>query len=326
MIYVIITMMTIVSARGTGAGVTKMTGISKVGILTSISDDTVLNSYYTNPSKVVSFIDSSHMSYASIGGSLPIVISYDTPFDSLKTLLDQTDMILLTGIPSSAGENKQYEEVVNYVTDYAIKRNNMQAQVPYPILSISSSFPLFLSAINGLGNVITWNNTYSNVSMGLDVDEQELSKTRVLSSMNTSRLLSCLKKSVYFNSNSSVTSSTFDSSNLKDSLLKVGTVMVGGVQYVGMVEHKAYPFVGLQYDPSKTIYGRSKYMPNLDRSSVCTRHASDVIISVIDVVKKYSSFGMQIDAFRWSGTVDTPYIVDKSHYEQIYMYKLYYNI
>lgn len=242
-----------------------------IGVITQPNTEYKIYTKNTNGtfSEENSYIASSYVKYVEQTGAVALLIPYDLPLEELNAVMNQTNGILFPGgaaalLNRTSETPTPYMNRINYMVQYAKQRNDAGQ-----FFSIWGECLGFEEMVLSLSNLDP-----SNLMPGFD-DVNQVHPTKVTDKFfKRSRLFGLMDyyESMYFFGRDSmwyhhvmgITPEKFMSDPvLKKTMDIVGTsVAPNGKEYVAIMQHKKYPFYGLQSHPEKSQF--EKKNPSTD--------------------------------------------------------------
>jgi len=216
----------------------------------------------SRPSELsTSFILKMYDQMVTAAGGMTMAIPYDLPIRKLNEVLPYLNGILIADGYTGSKRDEEYSQRVSFITHWAQARN-MEGEY-FSIIAIDKGLHELMKASNGdESQLIECGLLNYNVSSNLALDKVILKDTKVLKTLSEKDLLYALTEtnSVPFSHNCSVPVEKFKASmtlTAKFNLVATAT-KTGHPPFLALVEHKLYPFVGMQFRPGSTAFRTDK--------------------------------------------------------------------
>jgi gamma-glutamyl hydrolase len=267
------------------------TEIPMIGVIAQPASNHLDNEYF-HAQNHWNYIPRSYVDWVSHSGAMPVLIPFDIPLDALDHLLDSIQGVLFPGGGSALfdehGHPTLFQQRTKHIMDFAQKKNDNG--VYYPIIGTCFGFQSMVIAMADQDpDLLSCNfgdeETYHAVEKTSDWSKGTFWKT-----MDQTLVDSALKTGhLYYSHNCGFrVSSLTNSRAFRNNAYILGTsVSKTGKEFVGMVEHKHYPFVANQYHPEKTQFERlgATFLP---RDPITMQFVSEFIMTIVDHTRPFS--------------------------------------
>ena len=258
-----------------------------------------LPGYWSTPYHY-NMIPDSYVQWLIQGGIIPILLPYDTDEKLFRYVLDHTQGVLLpggdTGLFSKSGYPGHYMRAVNFVMDYAKSRNDSGKK--FLVWGTGLGYRAMMMSLSGMDREL--------LKDGFD-DSKTMNKISTTSLFQNSKLWKDLdtklvqdvfgKEKIYFSHHLG-----YDPEEVKNHAVLgkdiniLGTsVSKNGKEFVSIVEHKSYPFYGVEWNPEKTQYEKLSYYGFLDRSQDTMHLMREIVWRIAENM----DFGDQLTSINW---------------------------
>ena len=209
----------------------------------------------------MSYIMKAYYQMVSSGGALSLAIPYDLPMRKLIEILPLLNGIVIPDGLDSVVKGKEYSTKVAFIINWAKERND--DGFFFSVIAAGKGFRELMNASAGKDEIVqdcsqpNW-----EVHSALNIDWVQFKSTNLLKELQQSEVEHALTNpnSVALSHNCSIPVAKFKSSSLDKEfhLVASGTTNEGDLNFVALVEHKKYPFVGMQFAPESSAYAISK--------------------------------------------------------------------
>lgn len=274
--------------------VTKQTGIVLVGlVLQPMSDG--LAPIYSFPSYDYSYVSGAYVDWIQTAGTEAVLIPFDLPLSTLKYVLDNIQMLVIPGgdaaLVGVEGQPTAFQKRLHYIIEYAKKRNDMKCT--FPVVGTCLGFESMLISSSGQNcSVLQSGFQNDQAARAMKYDPDAIAQSRIWRKLDPALLATVLSQDSLFYWHSYGITPTWLAANpsLAEQFRVIGTsVDSRGTEFVASVEHKVYPFIGNQWHPEETIYGRIPGSAFLERSSQAVQFMRSLILETVDEVRARAS-------------------------------------
>lgn len=190
-------------------------------------------------------------------GAMTVTVPYDLPMRKLIEVLPLLSGLVVPNGYDSEGKAKEFSTKLAFIYNWAKNRNDEGDF--FSIVAIGKGFRELMKVSNGKSELIQ-DCTNPNLDWhgNLVIDLVEFKSTNILKLLPQTDFEEILGKegSVPFNHNCSIPVSRFMTSTLPAQyhMIATSTTKQGGLQFVALVEHRKYPFVGMQFNPEVSAF------------------------------------------------------------------------
>lgn len=247
-----------------GISIGKQTSQPLYGILTQPALINNVPKARSRPSDLsASYIFKMYEQMVTAAGGMTMAIPYDLPIRKLNEVLPYLNGILIPGGDTGSKRDKEYSQRVAFIMHWAQARN-LEGE-HFSIIAIDKGLHELIKASDlGDKSLIECGISNFNFSRHLDIDKTALHNSKILKSLPEADMDYVLTTSITvpFSHNCSIPVEKFIASKAltgKYNLIATATKN-SHPTFVALVEHKVYPFVGMQFRPDVIAYKSGDYI------------------------------------------------------------------
>lgn len=235
----------------------KQTAQPLVGILSQPADisESIFRANYPHGPKSHSYLTESAAHLVESSGGHAVAVEYDLPHHKLLEVLESLQGVVLQGGAVGGEGSELYSQRVRFVVDWA-KTMNSQGRRVF-IFAYCKGFEELVTACSSSPKVVTCGFDNLNKNRSVSILPQALAQTAYLSTLDPADMRYTLQEhGVFFFHRCGVT--VADLARYTEQFHLVGSTELPdkNATIVALVEHKAFPFVGMQFHPEANAFHR----------------------------------------------------------------------
>lgn len=235
----------------------KQTAQPLVGILSQPADigESSFRMNYPHGPKSHSYLTESATHLVESSGAHAVAVEYDLPHHKLLEILENLQGIVFQGGAVGGEGSELYSSRVKFIVDWA-KTANSQGRRMF-IFAYCKGYEELVMACSSSAKVITCG--YDNLSKNRSVTilPAALSKTAYLSTLSLADMRYTLEEQgIFFFHKCGVSAADLPKFTSEFHLVGTADLPDKNATIVALIEHKTYPFVGMQFHPEANAFHR----------------------------------------------------------------------
>lgn len=287
---------------------------------------TTLSKQFPVPDKYYTYVTGSYVDWVGITGGMAMLVPFDLPRSTLDYLLSHSDMFLIPGggtpLDDHKGGPSDFQQTVNYVFDWAKKKNDNGTY--YPVWGTCNGFE---------ASMIYWANTTKILRCDFNDTFKDHVVTPNSTNLPNSKFWNNLNATnrdyvwnngfAFYDHGCGVSPSDFYANErLAQNAYLMGTSLNDqGAEFIAMAEDKKYPFFATQWHPEKHQFERGPANAFCDKSTPTIKFMSEIIQELVDRVRATSKVFSKIPSAvkPYLSMYQTPYVIGYNNFERVYM-------